>query len=655
MTDQLMSLSKIFTEQIFRIPDYQRGYSWTIKEVKDFWNDLLRLQENKNHYVGVLTLEPVDSNKYKTWIDDTWLIESKRFVPYFVVDGQQRLTTSILLIHSIIEIMEQRSINKLNFTSQEEISRRFIYDSKDENKSRTYIFGYENENPSYEYLINKIFKQKTQTSSHIEETIYTSNLRDAKDFFMNKLNLIFNTEELESIYTKITQHFLFNLYVISSDIDVFVTFETMNNRGKALSHLELLKNRLIYLSTLFKTNDNDKKRLRRNINECWKDIYHLLGKNKDKKLLDDDFLNAHFKFYFCKELKKIMSKHSHFRYLSSANEIQQNYLLEEHFIPPNVINGKLKIEEIFDYIANMKNSVTIWEYINNPLSSNFNDEIKEYINKINYIITYCSRFYRSGVTVFLLACLDMDASEKDILNLLKSLERYLFLILFYPNEVLESIHIFQIDFEQIVLKLDDSETNLTKIIDRIEKVSNQIITTTDSKKLIMHYSRCGFYQNHWLQYFLCEYEVSLMKQSKNKVSKLDRDLYFIHPYDSIEHIYPQNSHNQYWLGIFKDFSTKERSSLKSSLGNFVAVSKPKNSKLGNKSFPDKKYNLENSLGYKYGSYAEIELTNYEDWGANEILNRGIKLVNFLITRWNIKIGSSKKSEKKEFLGLSFLK
>lgn len=75
---------------------------------------------------------------------------------------------------------------------------------------------------------------------------------------MNKLNLISNTKDLESIYTKITQHFLFNLYVISSDIDVFVTFETMNNRGKPLSHLELLKNRLIYLSTLFKTNDNDK-------------------------------------------------------------------------------------------------------------------------------------------------------------------------------------------------------------------------------------------------------------------------------------------------------------------------------------------------------------------------------------------------------------
>ena len=72
-----------------------------------------------------------------------------------------------------------------------------------------------------------------------------------------------------------------------------------------------------------------------------------------------------------------MDNHSKFRYLRSPNEIQQNYLLEEHFIPLNVINEKLKIEEIFNYIESMKSSVTIWEYINNPLSSNFNDSQRE--------------------------------------------------------------------------------------------------------------------------------------------------------------------------------------------------------------------------------------------------------------------------------------
>lgn len=48
---------------------------------------------------------------------------------------------------------------------------------------------------------------------------------------------------------------MFNIHEIEDDYDVFVAFETMNNRGKKLTNLELLKNRLIYLTTL---NDNDK-------------------------------------------------------------------------------------------------------------------------------------------------------------------------------------------------------------------------------------------------------------------------------------------------------------------------------------------------------------------------------------------------------------
>lgn len=72
--EQLISISKIFNEKIYRIPDYQRGYAWTLKEIKDFWGDLQRLEADKNHYVGVLTLEEVKKEKYTKWIDDLWII-----------------------------------------------------------------------------------------------------------------------------------------------------------------------------------------------------------------------------------------------------------------------------------------------------------------------------------------------------------------------------------------------------------------------------------------------------------------------------------------------------------------------------------------------------------------------------------------------------
>jgi len=34
---ELESLSSIFKDKLFRIPDYQRGYAWTKKQLKDFW------------------------------------------------------------------------------------------------------------------------------------------------------------------------------------------------------------------------------------------------------------------------------------------------------------------------------------------------------------------------------------------------------------------------------------------------------------------------------------------------------------------------------------------------------------------------------------------------------------------------------------------
>lgn len=70
-------------------------------------------------------------------------------------------------------------------------------------------------------------------------------------------------------------------------------------------------------------------------------------------------------------------------------------------------------------------------------------------------------------------------------------------------------------------------------------------------------------------------------------------------------------------------------------------------------FPDKRDGKNNRVAYRYGTYAEIKLTEYADWGPDEILKRGLKLVVFLQDRWGFKIGD-KKEDKISFLGLSFM-
>ncbi|PTT29035.1 DUF262 domain-containing protein [Pseudomonas sp. HMWF021] len=181
MQSELKSLSKIFSEVIFRIPDYQRGYSWEEKHLKDFWNDIEQLPKGKSHYTGVLTLEPVTQESYQRWDDDIWIIEAKRYSPMYVVDGQQRLTTAVILLQAVLDKVSDG--DQLNYTEKDDIRRKYICEVKGRGISRSYIFGYEKDNPSYEFLKQKIFGDESVNHSLYEETIYTKNLLAAKTFF----------------------------------------------------------------------------------------------------------------------------------------------------------------------------------------------------------------------------------------------------------------------------------------------------------------------------------------------------------------------------------------------------------------------------------------------------------------------------------------
>jgi uncharacterized protein with ParB-like and HNH nuclease domain len=264
MNSALDSLSKVFTQRIFRIPDYQRGYAWTEQQVQEFWTDLVSLDEGKDHYFGVLTLESVPQAKVSQWKDDTWLIRERGFSPYYVVDGQQRLTTALILIQTIIENIP----TDLDFNYQQptDITHKYIVEKR-KNGLQSFIFGYEEDNPSYEFLKTQIFGSSPETHTSDDQTIYTKNLQAAKSYFLERIQSM-PLEQREVLFKKVTQHFLFNLFSMSGEIDVCVAFEAMNNRGKRLTYLELLKNRLIYLTTRIEADATERKQLRDQINEA---------------------------------------------------------------------------------------------------------------------------------------------------------------------------------------------------------------------------------------------------------------------------------------------------------------------------------------------------------------------------------------------------
>ena len=109
---ELESLKSIFKDRIFKIPDYQRGYAWTTRQLKDFWEDIVNLPLHRVHYTGLLSLKKVDKKVWSLWNDENWLLEDRGYKPFHIVDGQQRLTTFVIFIQAISELLRTLDINK---------------------------------------------------------------------------------------------------------------------------------------------------------------------------------------------------------------------------------------------------------------------------------------------------------------------------------------------------------------------------------------------------------------------------------------------------------------------------------------------------------------------------------------------------------------
>ena len=225
---------------MYKIPDFQRDYSWEINNWEDLWEDLLFLDKDKDttsHYMGAIVLQNTDEKN-----------------SLIVVDGQQRMTTVTILIVAIIQflhdLIEQGIEAEKNKERIEQIQRRFI------GEKTISTLHYENK-LKLNKNNNDFFQDRMLTR---RDPIRYAKLKDSEKhlydsylYFRQKIKNKFigdNGEKVgEFLENVIAEQLIFINITVDDGLSAYTVFETLNARGVDLTTTDLLKNYLFAIST----------------------------------------------------------------------------------------------------------------------------------------------------------------------------------------------------------------------------------------------------------------------------------------------------------------------------------------------------------------------------------------------------------------------
>ena len=228
-TDQ--DIRNLLSSGYYRIPRFQRPYSWLREQIQEFWDDIIR-DSPADYFIGSMVVFKEGNQRYG------------------VVDGQQRLTTIIILLAVLRNMLDALGFTDMASGIHGLIERRNI-DNKEE-----FVLSTESSYPFFQdHILTRGEPELTVKPMREEE-----NLQAAFDQLKSLVNSIvegINNDQglssqdrkdaLKRRLTKIRDALL-DLKVIfvkmDNEDDAYIIFETLNTRGKDLSLTDLVKNHL---------------------------------------------------------------------------------------------------------------------------------------------------------------------------------------------------------------------------------------------------------------------------------------------------------------------------------------------------------------------------------------------------------------------------
>jgi uncharacterized protein with ParB-like and HNH nuclease domain len=572
------TIKKLFHEDgiQFFIPSYQRAYSWEYdkdrKQIKQFIADIKEQKDiqdqkpNKKYFLGHFLFERNSMNDNKYW----------------VIDGQQRLTTVVIFFSCLIHELEKRESalgKKITDSNGDEIE---IWRIREDyiKIGRNYKFSTVSyDNPFFENLILENDSTANVCDSSSKRRIYK-----AKEVFED----LFKSAELPDILTwkKIIDDADITTFKVTSKIQATQIFAFQNDRGKDLTTLEKLKAFLMHKLYVV-VDEGNAGELIKNIEIEFSDIY----RQAERISFDEDrVLNYHNVAYLSytedNPLTSVKSKLAKIKDNSKKENWIKEFVrtLKETFYHIELIENKYKFDNaiadvmLLDTNNAMPLLIKFYHYHHNDEKNIM--ELAMIVEKIIFKYTYKSAVYRTN---------NLPKVARDYKGEIKSLEA----------------------------ELKDYK-------------KNGFQPWWEFNKNCKNY----FIKNTWhftsgMKYILWKYENYLRKENQARLISPED---FLNKFgkkrleNTIDHITPQNPN-------FTEHTEEFKTDYLNHIGNLVLMVWGDNSEKRNNN-PVDEVDLYDSDYYSHKEIRDTLLAKRK-WGEEEIEQRGKNIIDFIERNWEL--------------------
>lgn len=565
-------------DSYYSIPDYQRPYEWTAENVEDFWTDLTKAFERKE-------------DGY--FLDKLILVNRGDGRDFEVVDGRQRLTTTMILLAVLRDFFFEHDLSERADEIQNSCIRRGKYRLQVRPEERS------------------SFEDRILKSVGVLKDVAKSNLPETFKMAVTLLNQFIEekAEELKSrnaeidiiIYLDEFYHFLLDeviLIVMTTDSvsSAFTIFEAINTRGKDLETKDLLKNLLIRrieeevtrhnaeYPTAQKSFDDEKRRFL----DTWLEIGKV-------KVPTDELLRHHR--------------------IAVVGDRSRKDLFRE--ISEDIKDANATTEAFMD---NWKRSVDA--FVELKAGTWHGEALNGSAQKALLLLWNIGHGY--WIPVLISAWRDGIGREK-AQTLIEGLERFCglsFVAGHTSRGVLSTLL-------ASVRDLNDKQS-VENVLARIEAFLRKNRVFRDATENL----RSDVYHASWGKYALAKYEYTLLDDSIIREIPFSRTV-------QLEHILPQTMTDRAWTELFTEV---EHDELVNTLGNVTLLAgsmsegrKSKNQSASNKPFADKVkiYRGETNKDGLTAFRMTQEVADYESWTPSVISERTEIILSTLVGTWNV--------------------